>query len=104
MSNDYITGIEQENAKLRSIVDKLEDENSVCVMWKPRWEYNGVNGYELILGKNLVIGSVCPSPVSECWWSYVSDKIMSTDSINEKEAKRAVIDAIINGEDTPLDK
>ena len=57
MNEEYIKKLEEENAALRLIINKLEDENSLCNMWKPRWSATPA-GTELIIGKYTSLGDV----------------------------------------------
>ena len=61
MDTDYTIRLEEENAALRKAMNKLEDENSLCVLWKPRWRAT-VAGVEIAIGKGTVIGDVACHP------------------------------------------
>jgi hypothetical protein len=96
MMSDYTQRLEEENTKLREVINSLEDDNKLCKMWKPCWR-NTVAGMELCIGKGTPIGEVMLHPTSNKWWAHVLGRIISNDCVGRKEAKQLVVDTILNG-------
>jgi len=92
MESDYIARLEEENAALRQAINKLEDENSLCNMWKPRWRAT-IAGAEIIIGKGTPIGEVACSPSGE-WLVFIKGKCVQHLK-SRGEAKQHLVKAIL---------
>lgn len=92
METDYIKRLEEENAALRQTITKLEDENSLCNMWKPCWR-STIAGAEIVIGKGTVIGEVACDHTGT-WIVYIKGKFIETFK-SRGEAKRHLIKTIL---------
>lgn len=92
MESEYIARLEEENAALRQAINKLEDENSLCNMWKPMWR-NTAAGAEISIGKGTIIGEVVCDP-SGMWIAYIKGKLIETFN-SRGEAKRHLVKTIL---------
>ncbi len=97
MNSDYTERLEEENNKLREAINALEDDNKLCIMWKPRWRET-IAGEEIYIGEGTVIGEVALHPTASKWWAYVLGKAISNECVGKKEAKQLVVDTILNGD------
>lgn len=92
METDYIKRLEEENAALRQAINKLEDENSLCNMWKPRWR-STLAGAEIVIGKGTSIGEVACDPSGK-WNVYIKGTYVETFE-SRSEAKQRLVKAIL---------